>query len=211
MYHHEVIESLKNEVKRSFAEDLYHNNFYISLDLSTMNQTNSILIIEDDTAISIGLKDMFKEELYDVTVAKDGAVGLKYSLSRTYDCIILDLMLPTMNGREVCKAIRAAGNTTPILMLTSRNAESDMILGLEIGADDYMSKPFSIRELMARVRALLRRTQNHTEPIIDVSNEIKIGSIIINIDKREMISNGIRQKLLSKEVEILEFFLKNEG
>ncbi len=195
------------EFRRTFTS----HNFVEIKNVHTMNEIKSILIIEDDTAISLGLKDTFTEELYDVTVIKDGKAGLTLALARPFGCIILDLMLPSMNGREVCKALRAAGSTTPILMLTSKSAESDVILGLEIGADDYMTKPFSIRELIARVRALIRRNYKQPDPILEEPHEFKIGNNIIDFETRELISDGSRQLLLIKEVEILQYFLKNEG
>lgn len=180
-----------------------------------MNGSNSILIIEDDTAISLGLRDIFEEESYEVTVVKDGAEGLSIALKRTFGCIILDLMLPTMNGREVCKALRKDGISTPILMLTSKSAESDVILGLEIGADDYMTKPFSIRELMARVRALQRRgwsnsLPSHTEELL-VEDLLHIGEVTVDFVRQELISNGNREQLLAREVELLQYFRENEG
>jgi DNA-binding response OmpR family regulator len=180
-----------------------------------MNGSNSILIIEDDTAISLGLRDMFEEESYEVTVLKDGAEGLSIALKRSFGCIILDLMLPTMNGREVCKALRKDGISTPILMLTSKSAESDVILGLELGADDYMTKPFSIRELLARVRALQRRGLSNTpapklEEVV-VDDLLQIGEVTIDFVRQELIINGNREQLLAREVELLQYFRENEG
>lgn len=176
-----------------------------------MNEIHSILIVEDDTAISLGLKDAFEEELYAVTVAKDGAEGLAIARKRPFHCIILDIMLPTMNGREVCKALRKDGITSPILMLTSKSAESDVILGLELGADDYMTKPFRLRELLARVRALIRRVPKQVAPPKAVTDMFRFGNVAIDFIRGELIINDKREQLLSRELEIMQYFRNNEG
>ena len=176
-----------------------------------MNDIESILIVEDDTAISLGLKDAFEEELYAVTVAKDGAEGLAIARKRPFHCIILDIMLPTMNGREVCKALRKDGIMSPILMLTSKSAESDVILGLELGADDYITKPFRLRELLARVRALIRRVPKHVDPPKEVTDLFRFGNVTIDFIRGELIINDKREQLLSRELEIMQYFRKNEG
>ncbi|MFN8358337.1 MAG: response regulator transcription factor [Candidatus Kapaibacterium sp.] len=176
-----------------------------------MNDIHSILIVEDDTAISFGLKDAFEEEMYAVTVAKDGAEGLAIARNRPFHCIILDIMLPTMNGREVCKALRKDGITGPILMLTSKSAESDVILGLELGADDYMTKPFRLRELLARVRALIRRVQKPEAPPKIEKDEYPIGNVKIDFIRGELVTFEKREQLLIRELEILQYFRAHEG
>src|SRR5580700_464611 len=119
-----------------------------------------ILAVEDDPAILRGLADNLRFEGYDVITATDGETGYRLQQERKPDLILLDLMLPRMGGLELCRKLRAEGVQTPILMLTARSEEPDRVLGLDLGADDYVTKPFSVRELMARVRALLRRSQS---------------------------------------------------
>jgi DNA-binding response OmpR family regulator len=119
-----------------------------------------VLVIEDDPSIARGLADNLAFEGYDVRQAADAETGHRLQQSHKSDLIVLDLMLPRMNGLEFCRRLREAGDHTPILILTARSEESDRVIGLDLGADDYVTKPFSVKELMARVRALLRRTQN---------------------------------------------------
>ena len=117
-----------------------------------------ILIVEDEPDMVLGLKDNFEFEGYEVLTASDGATGLERARSAKPDLVILDIMLPKLSGLEVCKALRGEGFAAPIVMLTARGQEIDKVVGLELGADDYVTKPFSIRELLARVRAILRRS-----------------------------------------------------
>src|SRR5712671_5420753 len=123
----------------------------------------TVLAIEDDPAILRGLSDNLQFEGYNVLTASDGETGYQMQRDRKPDLIVLDLMLPRMSGYEFCRKMRAEGIQTPILMLTARSEEPDRILGLDLGADDYVTKPFSVSELMARIRALLRRRQPRTE------------------------------------------------
>ena len=118
-----------------------------------------ILIVEDEPDMVLGLKDNFEFEGYEVITASDGAVGLEKARTVKPDLVILDIMLPVLSGLEVCKTLRGEGFEAPIVMLTARGQEIDKVVGLELGADDYVTKPFSIRELLARVRAILRRTE----------------------------------------------------
>src|ERR1700688_92936 len=118
-----------------------------------------VLIVEDDAPILKGLTDNLRMKQYEVISAMDGVAGYRLAVERKPDLVILDLMLPEMSGLEICQKLRAEGFTAPILMLTARGEESDRVLGLDLGADDYVTNPFSIRELLARVRALLRRTE----------------------------------------------------
>src|SRR3712207_6972256 len=119
--------------------------------------TRKVLIVEDDQAMAGALRDGFTYEGYAVHVARDGAAGLRMAEERSHDLVILDVMLPRMSGLDVCRQLRSAGNDTPIIMLTARGQEIDKVLGLKTGADDYVTKPFSFLELMARVEAVLRR------------------------------------------------------
>ena len=123
--------------------------------------TFRILVVEDDQAMAVALRDGFDYEGYEVEVARDGEEGLKKARSQAPDLLILDVMLPKMTGLEVCKILRGEGNEVPIIMLTARGQEIDKVLGLKLGADDYITKPFSFMELMARAEAVLRRVKGH--------------------------------------------------
>src|SRR6187431_2090650 len=123
-----------------------------------------ILIVEDEPNMSRGLKDNLEFEGYDVDLADNGAMGLKMILANPYALIVMDVMMPEMSGLDVCKKVRDAGIAVPIIMLTAKSEEIDKILGLELGADDYVTKPFSLRELLARIRAVLRRSQVEAAP-----------------------------------------------
>src|SRR6266852_8791867 len=124
---------------------------------------NRVLVVEDEAAILQGLRDNIEFEGYEVFTALDGVAGLEQIRKHDPHLIVLDLMLPRLSGYELCRKLRAEGVNTPILMLTARGEEADRVLGLDLGADDYVTKPFSVRELMARVRALLRRSQPRAE------------------------------------------------
>ena len=124
-----------------------------------------VLIVEDDQAMAVALRDGFTYEGYSVQVARDGAAGLRLATERGLDLVILDVMLPRLSGLDVCRQLRGAGNNTPIIMLTARGQEIDKVLGLKTGADDYVTKPFSFLELMARVEAVLRRTLKPAEKV----------------------------------------------
>ena len=140
-----------------------------------------VLIVEDDQAMAVALRDGFEYEGYAVQVARDGADGLKLASERDLDLIVLDVMLPKMSGFDVCKQLRSIGKQTPIIMLTARGQEIDKVVGLKIGADDYVTKPFSFMELMARVEALMRRSQRKPEVSTD---EFSFGDIAINFKVR---------------------------
>jgi DNA-binding response OmpR family regulator len=152
----------------------------------------TLLIIEDDPAIVMGLKDAFDA----------------MALAEKADCIILDVMLPSMNGRDVCRAVRAQGIGTPILMLTSKSEESDIVLGLEIGADDYLTKPFRLAELIARVRALLRRKQALAS---STTARLEFGDVVVDFDKLEATRGGSPIKMSVREFEVLKYLALREG
>jgi len=166
-----------------------------------------ILIIEDDPAILKGLQISLQEENYEMSSAVDGEKGYKLAQLGQYDLILLDLMLPGMNGQDICRELRGQGDPTPIIMLTSKEEESDKILGLEIGADDYVTKPFSVRELQARIRALLRRTDASAQNEMERSS---FGSVQIDFKKHEAVNKGKPIKMSTKEFEILHFFINHE-
>jgi DNA-binding response OmpR family regulator len=162
----------------------------------------TVLIIEDDPAILAGLEASLRAEHYVVHSEADGARGFERALKMNPDIVILDLMLPSKNGEEVCRDLRAANNSTPILMLTSKSSEMDKVLGLELGADDYMTKPFSVRELQARVKALLRRAPEIREP-----EEFSVGELWVNLRTREVRLEETPIDLTAREFEVLRFFI----
>ena len=165
-----------------------------------------ILIIEDEESILMALEDDLGIEGYEVTGVKDGPKGLSMAQEKRYDLIILDIMLPRMDGFEVCKQLRQAGVGTPILMLTAKSQEIDKVLGLELGADDYVTKPFSPRELLARVKAILRRVKR-TEEEIDVYS---FGNVEIDFKKYEVKKGGQPVYLTALEFSLLHFLIKHK-
>lgn len=166
-----------------------------------------ILIIEDDRAIQKGLGDNLKAEHFEVVTESDGEVGLKRAAKERVDLIVLDVMLPGLDGFEVCKRLRASGSTVPILMLTGKGQEVDKVLGLELGADDYVTKPFSIREVIARVKALLRRNAS----IVSKVEETDIDEVHVNFKKLEAYKGKKKLKMSAKEFELLRYFVEREG
>lgn len=149
---------------------------------------------------------------YDVHLAQDGATGCKQAISKPYDLIILDLMLPSMDGLEICRALRMKANYTPILMLTAKSTELDRVLGLEVGADDYLTKPFSIRELLARVKALFRRVEVLKTPTAGgEQKQICAGDLVIDADKRKVTLSGKMIDLTAKEFDLLLQFAQHPG
>ncbi len=170
-----------------------------------------VLIVEDDADISglieIHLKDMGFETL----IANRGDTALEIALTEAFDFIILDIMLPGKDGLEVCRELRASKLETPILMLTARSEEIDKILGLEMGADDYLTKPFSIRELTARVKAILRRTESQINQA-PVSREVlRFGALVVDKDKRKVLLRNERVDLTPKEFDLLALMAANPG
>ena len=166
-----------------------------------------ILVVEDDPAISRGLSDNLRFESYEVLTATDGEAGFKLLAEKKPDLLILDLMLPKMSGYEVCRKARAAGITTPIMMLTARGEEADRVLGLDLGADDYVSKPFSIRELLARVRAILRRAQ----PATAQPDELRFGDVEVDFRSYEARKGGSPLEMTPKEFQVLRLLAARSG
>jgi len=167
-----------------------------------------ILIVEDEPAMQLGLKDNLELESYEVDIAGDGELGLHKMKNNTYDLVLLDVMLPKLSGFDVCKKARAAGITTPIILLTARGEEIDKIVGLELGADDYITKPFSVRELLARIKAMLRRSISSPGK---ESQTIAIGKLkmdFINFQARE---GDTDVRLSHKEFEILSFLHQHKN
>ena len=168
-------------------------------------------MIEDDENIvelvNIHLKDIYCE----TTKAYSGAEGLRYALKKSFDLIILDVMLPDIDGMEICRTLRTEKITTPILMLTARSEEIDKVIGLELGADDYLTKPFSIRELIARVKAILRRLEINRHTDQDTTDIISHGQLSIDPQKRKATLKGIKIDLTPKEFDLLYLFATNPG
>jgi len=166
-----------------------------------------ILIIEDDTSILLPLEDNLKLEGYEVSSAPDGSQGLDMAQDGHYDLIILDIMLPKLNGLDICSQLRQDKNTTPILMLTAKSQEIDKVLGLELGADDYVTKPFSPRELLARIKAILRRTGQIQQGI----DFYRFGNIEVDFKKYEAKKDGKSFDITAIEFALLHLLIANNG
>ncbi len=175
-----------------------------------MNSIKSILIVEDDLSI-VELVDIHLQDIHcQTTKALCGYDGLELASNNQYDLIILDIMLPDIDGIEICKKLRANKNFTPIMMLTARSEEIDKIIGLETGADDYLTKPFSIREFIARVKAIIRRTE--IDKGINASDEaITYDGLSIDPLKRKVTLNEVKIDLTPKEFDLLYLFMSNPG
>jgi two-component system, OmpR family, response regulator len=165
-----------------------------------------ILVVEDDPRIATAIKTGLEEERYAVDVASDGELGLDLASSEDYDCIVLDLMLPKLDGTEVCTSLRLEGVHTPILMLTARGTLSDKVAGLNTGADDYLVKPFAFDELVARIRALTRRTNTTTKTSTLTVSDLTLDSIKFTVTR-----NNSPITLSKKEFSILQYLMQNTG
>jgi DNA-binding response OmpR family regulator len=169
-----------------------------------------ILIVEDEPAMLSGLHDNLEFEGYEVDSANRGDDGCTKILKGNYDLILLDVMLPGMSGFDILKQCRNKGITTPVIMLTAKAEELDKVLGLEFGADDYITKPFSLRELLARIKAILRRSGQLNDPATQ-KQFIQIGRLSVNFENLEAVENGEIIKLSHKEFEILNYLYKKNG
>lgn len=173
-----------------------------------------ILIIEDHTDLANILSLNLSDLDYDVKHAADGLKGLNYLENESFDLVILDIMLPGMDGLEICRRIRNQNNYTPVLMLTSKSSEIDRVLGLEIGADDYVTKPFSVREVMARIKALFRRIEAFsTGSAQDLNNEhnVVFGNLAVDVDAHNVSIEGKSVDLTAREFELLHHFVRRPG
>lgn len=168
-----------------------------------------ILVVDDEQNMRTGLKDNLEFEGYDVDTAADGEQGLKKILENNYHLIILDVMMPRKSGFDVCKEVRKNGITTPIILLTAKGEEIDKVVGLEIGADDYVTKPFSLRELLARVKAILRRGDNLV--MNESDRDIKIGKLNVNFNGYKASFNNEDVAMSHKEFEILHYLWKHRN
>jgi DNA-binding response OmpR family regulator len=166
-----------------------------------------ILIIEDDRAIALGLRLNLRKDGHEVRLAQDGDTGLRLALESDVDLIVLDVMLPNRNGYEVLKELRRVKSNASVLMLTAKGMESDKILGLKLGADDYLSKPFGLGELLARVEALLRRRP----PPPDKHTVIRFGQVVVDLDRQTVARDGATVEVSPQEFRVLRLFLTSSG
>jgi len=165
-----------------------------------------ILVVEDEPGIAMALEDDLTMEGYQVEVARDGPTASKVAREKAFDLILLDVMLPGKDGFEVCRELRRAGLKTPILMLTARTQEAEKVMGLELGADDYVTKPFGVRELRARIAALLRRA-----PVNAATRLLRIGDAEVDFDRAEVRRGSEVISLTPLEFKLLELFARNRG
>ncbi|HEY7616609.1 MAG TPA: response regulator transcription factor [Terriglobales bacterium] len=172
-----------------------------------MAAVTKILIVEDEPNMVAGLRDNFEFEGYEVLTAGDGVAGLERALRDSPDLVVLDVMMPRMSGLDVCKQLKAKRPSLPIIMLTARGQEVDKVVGLELGADDYVTKPFSIRELLARVKAVLRRAR----PVPKNQESYSFGDVQVNLRSCQVSRKGKALEFSSKEFELLKYFLCHVG
>jgi len=171
-----------------------------------------VLIVDDERSIVDILEYNLGKNGFSTISAFDGAEGLRLARESDPDLILLDVMLPEMDGFEVCRTLRAEGNNVPIIMITAREEETDKIFGLELGADDYITKPFSMREVVARVRTNMRRAASMTPPPADdAGNRIKIKDLLIDCDRRAVYKNGKELELTQREYDLIKFLAENPG
>ncbi len=166
-----------------------------------------ILVVEDEESFSDALSYVLGREGYEVALAGDGTVALEEFDRHGADLVLLDLMLPGISGTEVCRQLRARGNV-PVIMLTAKDSEVDKVVGLELGADDYVTKPYSSRELIARIRAVLRRRDDGEDLI---QSTLEAGPVRIDVDRHSVAVSGVRVQLPLKEFELLELLIRNAG
>jgi two-component system alkaline phosphatase synthesis response regulator PhoP len=167
-----------------------------------------ILVVEDEPGIALGLEDDLKMEGYDVEIIADGAVACRRARETAFDLILLDVMLPGKDGFEICRELRRARLRMPILMLTARTQEAEKVMGLELGADDYVTKPFSTRELRARIKALLRRAAGEREPAMECFG---FGNVEVDFERGELRRDGTPVELTPIEFKLLTVFIGSEG
>jgi DNA-binding response OmpR family regulator len=165
----------------------------------------TILIVEDNLKLAANLRDLLKLEGHAVVVAHDGEEGLRRALAEPFDCIILDLNLPKMDGLAVCRTLRDGDEPVPILMLTARSAKRDVVVGLDTGADDYLAKPFDLDELLARIRTLMRRATPERSP------RLESGDVVLDANCHEVLKAGRPVSLAPREFALLEHLLRNTG
>ena len=172
--------------------------------------TARVLIVEDDEAMSVALRDGFQYEGYTVTLARDGEAGLHLATADPPDLILLDVMLPKMTGLDICKQLRGGGNGVPIIMLTARGQEIDKVLGLKLGADDYITKPFGFMELLARAEAVLRRSRSPIQPA-EALETYRFGDVTIDFRRHEARKGTAAIDLSPREFQLLAYFIQHRG
>ena len=171
-----------------------------------------ILIVEDDAALMLGLTSAIGDEGYETHAARTGPEGLRLAKELRPDLIVLDIMLPGMSGFEICKRVRDDRVPSKILMLTAKDEEDDKVFGLELGADDYMTKPFSLRELLARIRAMLRREEAAAlPPLHEPGDRFAFGDVVVDFKRREVRRVGRLQDLTNREFRLLEYLIRHPG
>lgn len=164
-----------------------------------------ILVVEDEHRIARAIKEGLEQETYAVDIEFDGESGYSAAFAETYDLIILDVMMPGIDGYEVCRRLRADGKQMPIIMLTAKDQNRDIVKGLDTGADDYLAKPFSFEVLLARVRALLRR------PAQSLGESLQVGDLVLDPGAKQVVRAGQSIQLSSKEYALLEYLMRNQG
>lgn len=169
-----------------------------------------ILIIEDEPGLVMALTDCLTSEGYQVETASDGEIGFERGVNESFDLIILDLMLPRRNGFDICRDLRQKGLNTPILMLTARGQMTDKVVGLKLGADDYLTKPFDFPELLARIEALLRRTQTQTVSAL-AADVYSFGTISVDFRRTEATRDGQNMELSAREFKLLQYLIQHRG
>jgi DNA-binding response OmpR family regulator len=193
-------ESSPIEEKRYISE-------YKPYNLKNKEKAMHILVVEDEQRLAYLLRRVLLEERHTVDLAHEGHTGLNLALSETYDAVILDLMLPGVDGLEICRQLRAEHIMTPVLMLTARGAIEDRVKGLNAGADDYLTKPFAMEEFLARVNALLRRRDRH----FDETTQLSIGNLTLDLVRHEARRDGRIIELTAKEFALLEYLMRHPG
>ena len=171
-----------------------------------MNQNFKIAIIDDDEAVRRSLVMNFELEQFKVVSAEDGEIGLALIENEKPDLIIMDVMMPKKDGLQACRELRESGNSTPLILLTARGQEVDKVLGLELGADDYLAKPFGMRELIARVKAILRRTSNKTE-----LDSIEFDDVVVDFRAYKAQKNNSPLELSAREYRLLKYLVAKQG
>lgn len=167
-----------------------------------------ILIVEDESALATTLRDRLRKEGYVVSIARDGTTGLDLAMREPFDLILLDLMLPGQNGLVVCQKLRQGGSSTPILMLTARRQTADKVVGLRMGADDYLTKPFQMTELLARIEALVRRA---TQAAGAIAPRYQFGDVQVDVRSTEVSRDGKPVPLSAKEFQLLRYLVEHPG
>lgn len=168
-----------------------------------------ILLIEDEEGLILTLTDRLRSEGFDVVSASEGRSGFELALTGVFDLLILDLMLPNKNGYDICRDLRQNGITAPILMLTAKGETIDKVLGLKLGADDYLTKPFEMMELLARVEALLRRSPGGSNGLS--ATRLSFGDVTVDLKRAEVTKTGVTVELSAMEFKLLQFLMENRG